>query len=143
MNDAIEVISASLGVLIIFIGFASPVLIICFFHYLKKKLEHKQIMAAIEKGIPFTQIKPPEQTGPAWVKNIAAGISLPVIAAALIGIVFLCRGPFDEAKEMLGYFIIAAVIFAIGISRLVRGLLQRKIETQSQSLNSKQTAEKV
>jgi hypothetical protein len=40
-----------------------PVIVVGVVYYLKKRLEHKQIMAAIEKGTPLSELRPPKQNG--------------------------------------------------------------------------------
>ena len=47
MGEAIEIISAGILVFLIFLGMASPVLVICLVYFLKKRLDHKQVMAVI------------------------------------------------------------------------------------------------
>ena len=136
MTDAIEVIGASLGVLIIFLGLSSPIIIIGLIYYLKKRLEHKQIMAAIEKGTPLSELKPVKPTGPLWIKNLTAGIALLIIAVGLV-VIRLVRGYDYDQDISFGFFFIAVILSAIGISRLIRGLLQRKAEKQPQTSNTK------
>jgi len=52
--------------------------------YLGKRLEHKEILAAIEKGIPPFKLRPPEpeSIGPKWIKYITQGIIVLAVAAA-------------------------------------------------------------
>ena len=131
-------IFGALGVLIIFLGIFSPVIIICVVYYLKKRLEHRQIMAAIEKGVALSELRPVKKAappGPLWIKNLTAGIALLVIAGAIILLrlfyVFRLAGRagFGDTIFFLG---LAAVFLALGISRLIRGLLQQKAEQQNQ-----------
>lgn len=124
MGDAIEVISASFAVLIIFVALSSPIIIIALVYYLKKRLEHKQIMAAIEKGTPLAELRLPRPAGTLWIKNLTTGIALLIIAAALV-CMWLVRGGYNY-RASLGYFFVAVVLFAVGVSYLVRGLLLRK-----------------
>ncbi len=124
MTEAIEVIGASLGVLIIFLGLSSPIIIIGLIYYIKKRLEHKQIMAAIEKGTPLSQLRPVKPAGPLWIKNLTVGITLLIIAVGFVCMQLL-RG-YDSERS--GWFFAVVVLFALGISRLIRGLLQRKTE---------------
>jgi hypothetical protein len=126
MANIVHAMGDGLEVFIIFLGMSTPVIVVGLIYYLKKRLEHKQIMAAIEKGVPFSTISPPKQAGPAWIRNFTAGIALLVIAAGFVCIVLICRGDFDDREDMFGYFIVALMFFALGISRLIRGLLQRK-----------------
>ena len=125
MHGAIDKIAEGLQVILIFLGIASPILIICLFYYLKKRLEHKQIIATIEKGIPVQQLKLPSIPSADWIKNLTSGIALLIITVGIICIALLCRDDFDGFEDLFGYFIVALITFAIGISRLIRGLLQR------------------
>jgi len=133
MIEAIEVIGASFAVLIIFLAISSPIIIVGLIYYLKKRLEHKQIMAAIEKGTPLSELRPAKPAGQLWIKNLTAGIALLIIAAGLIW-VGLARG--YDCNESLGFFFVAVILFAFGVSRLIRGLLQRKAEKQPQTLET-------
>jgi len=134
MEGILEGIIAVFIVLIVFVGLASPLLILIggLFYYLKKRLEHKQIMTAIEKGTPLSELRPVKKTGPTWIKNLTGGISLLIIAAAIVclRLVYIACAEADF-NQTLGYLFIAIVFFAIGISRLIRGLLQRKAEQQN------------
>lgn len=133
MEELMNGIVAAFIVLIIFGALASPLLILVggLFYYLKKRLEHKQIMTAIEKGMPLSKLIPVKKTGPVWIKNMTAGIALLIIAAAIVclRLVYIACAEADF-NQTLGYLFIAIVFFAIGISRLIRGLLQRKAERQ-------------
>ncbi len=126
MHNFLEPIAAGILVFLIFLGMASPVLVIGFFYYLKKRLEHKQIMAAIEKGLPFSNIKPPKHLGSAWIKNLTAGIAMLIIAAGLAYFIYIVRR--CDYDHSLGHFLIVVIFFAFGIARVIRGLLQRNAE---------------
>lgn len=135
MHDAVEMAGASFILFAIFVGIASPliVLIICLFYYLKKRLEHQQIMAAIEKGTPLSDLKPVKKTGSTWIKSFTLGIlfliiSLPYIVSFLEPLV--CRGYIAEHKMFGGI-----IFFGLGLMFLIRGLLQRKAE-KAQCINS-------
>jgi hypothetical protein len=80
-------IAEGIAVFIIFLGLSSPVIIIGLIYYLKKRLEHKQILAAIEKGTSLAELKPVKPTGPLWIKNLTAGI-------AIVWILLSCINPF-------------------------------------------------
>jgi hypothetical protein len=126
-------------VFLILLGLSIPVIVIAAVYFLKKRLEHRQIMAAIEKGTSLSELRPATPTGPNWIKNLTAGVALLIIAAALLFIVLLCRGEFDKLEDLFGYFIVVVVLFALGISRFIRGLLQRKTQQQNTE-NHSQTA---
>ena len=118
-------------VFLIFFGMSTPVIIICLFYYLKKRLEHKQIMAAIEKGIPPQQIlKTVTPANPRWIKSLTRGTGILLIAIILLtfGLVNgnCCLGlPFGSTRSL-----IALILLAIGLNLVIRGLLLRKAEAR-------------
>jgi hypothetical protein len=129
MNDAIEVVGLSLGVLIIFLGISSPVIIIAVVYYLKKRLEHKQIMAAIEKGTPLSELRPPKQAGPRSVRSISLGVAFVVFSLPFLYLfveVLVRRGYAGEE-----YVVPFGIFFAIGSALLVRGFLVRRVYPHS------------
>ena len=141
MNNLI----GGLAVFIIFLGFSSPIIIVGVVCYFVKRLKHKQIMAAIEKGADLSQLDfsvKSKKTGPLWIKNLTAGITLLIIAAGIICLrLAIVHGGECDYNQTIGYFAVALVFFAIGISRVIRGLLQRKIMNQNGNGNG--TAEPV
>ena len=141
MNDAIEVIAASFGVLIIFLGISSPIIIAAVVYYLKKRLEHKQIIAAIEKGANLSNLKLPLKNEPTWISNLTKGIALLIIAVGfgIITLVRYMRG--TDFNVHLGLSFIALVFLGIGIGRILRGILQRKGQQQIQTANENNTAD--
>lgn len=118
-------------VLIILLGCSSPIIVVGVVYYLKKKLEHKQIMAAIEKGTPLSELRPPKPkpTGPAWIKYVSVGIALLIIALG-----FLVSGALE--------IVIAFVLCGVGAAWLIRGLLHRKYYLKNQHLNNNATENK-
>jgi len=58
-----EPIIGGLTALIVFIALSTPLIVIGMIYYYKKRLEHKQIMAAIEKGTPLSELRPPKPVG--------------------------------------------------------------------------------
>lgn len=121
-------LTEALGAALVLIALAVPVIIVGVVYYLRKRFEHKQIMAAIEKGTPLSELRPPKQNGTLWIKNLTVGIALIIIG---LGIVLSGRGG----------GIIGLVLFAIGVARVVRGWLNRKYQLQSQSSDKSDTAE--
>ena len=122
-------------VFLIFMGLSIPIIVCGLVYYLKKRFEHKQIMLALEKGTPLSELKPVEHTeySVPWIKNFTAGIAMLLVAIGLMCMLFLgCGGMPDFV-----YFILAIIFFAIGISRFLQGLLQRKTEQQTLSNNNK------
>ena len=129
MSDLLD----GIAVLIILLGVFSPIIIIGLVYYLKKRLEHKEIMTAIEKGMPLSELKPVKKTGTVWIKNLTAGIASLIIAAAIVclRLVYIVYTEEADFNQTVVYVFIAAVFLALGISRLLRGILQRKAEQQN------------
>ncbi len=123
----------ALGIALILIALAVPVIIVGVVYYLKKRFEHKQIMTAIEKGTPLSELKPPKQNGALWIRNLTFGIALLIIGLPLILVGTRIIGG-------VGLFI-AFVFFGVGVAWLIRGLLYRKYQLQSQSSDKSDTAE--
>jgi len=122
--------------LIVFIGICSPIIVIGVIYYLKKRLEHKQIMAAIEKGTPISEIMPPKPkpAGPPWIRYLTLGIALLIIG---VGFTFGGLGT-GENLGILVFFILAG----IGAAWIVRGLLHRKYYLKNQLSEENSSTEK-
>jgi hypothetical protein len=113
----------ALGVaLIVTTALLIPVVIIGVVYYLKKRLEHKQILAAIEKGTPLSELRPPKQNGALWIKNVTIGIAL-----LIIGIGFVLVAPRGGPSP-----VIALILIGVGAAWIIRGGLSRKYQSQSQ-----------
>ena len=108
-----------------------PIILIIAYFFYKRRLEHKQILAAIEKGLTLTEIKPPEQTGPQWIKNLTTGIVLLITTAGLAIMMFIAHmgGANMTESRMLACFFICVILFAVGVSRIIRSILLRKSQT--------------
>ena len=121
--------------LIVFIGISSPIIVVGVIYYLKKRLEHKQIMAAIEKGTPLSEIMPPKPkpAGPAWIKYVSTGIML-----IIIGLGFTFFNIMDTRHFGMSIFMI---LCGIGVAMLVRGLLHRKYYLKEQASNGNNITE--
>ena len=121
-------------VFVIFLGMSSPVLIIGLVYYYMKRLEHKQILAAIEKGTPLSELKPPKQkqNGVLWIRNLTFGIAL-----IIIGLAFLVAGPGGDTIALF----IAFVLCGVGLAWLIRGLLYRKYQPQGKTSDENKAAD--
>lgn len=97
----------------------------------KKRLEHQQIMAAIEKGTPLSELRPVELKKKEinWIKSLTTGIALLLIGIgmAIVSLISFCYSIPDEDASF-GLIIAAVVLIAIGIAGIVRGILQRKTD---------------
>ena len=118
------------GVMLIFIGLAAPIIIIGVIYYLKKRLEHKQIMAAIEKGTPLSELRPAEPTRPNWIRSISIGVALLIVSLPFL---FMFLEPLirRDYVNQQGMFLFA-ILFAIGLAFFIRGMLLRKAGRQMQ-----------
>ena len=123
-------------VFIVFLSLTTVAIVIGLLIFFGKRLEHKQILAAIEKGTPLSDLKPANSklAGPAWIKYLTSGIAL-----FFIGLAFIVAGPgwVDRGPGMF----VAFIFCGIGLASLIRGLLYRKYEMQSRLSANGNTAE--
>jgi hypothetical protein len=113
-------------VFIVFSSMATVVVVISLVAYFCKRLEHKEILAAIEKGTPLSELKSRklEPAGPVWVRYLTGGIIF-----FFVGLAFLFGGPVWDHRGGIGPFV-AFILCGVGIAWLLRGLLYRKYEKQ-------------
>ena len=120
-------------VLIVFIAPAIPILVIGMVYYYKKKLEHNEILAAIEKGVPVSELgigtkKQKKSDGPGWVQDQSKGITLLVIGVG-IGIAFWqFLGLGNHAGVMNVMWIVPVVFLGNGIGLIIRSRQRKKYE---------------
>ncbi|MCX5633443.1 MAG: hypothetical protein NTW93_07215 [Phycisphaerae bacterium] len=90
----------------------------------KKRLEHQQILAAIEKGIPLSELRPVVKKGADWIISLTAGVAflLMGIGMAIVSLIYFCGG------ASFGLLMPSIVFFAIGTAGIIRGILLRKAE---------------
>ncbi len=124
-------IMGGLTALIVFIGISTPIIVIGLIYYFKKRLEHKQILAAIEKGTPLSELRPPKPAGSLWIRSLTFGIAM-----IIIGLACLIVGPGPRVPMLF----VAFIFFAIGIAWLIRGLLYRKYQPKTQSSDKNNTS---
>jgi len=111
------------GVFLVLLGCAGPIIVVGVIYYLKKRLEHKQIMAAIEKGTPLSELRPAKQNGTLWIKNLTVGIALFIIGLGCL------MGPMGNDGFVMT---IASILLGVGIAWIIRGVLNRKYQMQNQ-----------
>jgi len=116
----------AIGIALIIIALAVPVIVVGVVYYLRKRFEHKQIMTAIEKGTPLSELKHPKQNGALWIRNLTLGVAM-----LIIGLAFIVAGPGWSHRDP-GMFV-AVILFGVGLAWLIRGLLYRKYQPKSQS----------
>ena len=110
------------GIFLVLLGCAGPIIVVGVIYYLKKRLEHKQIMAAIEKGTPVSELRPAKQNGTLWIRNLTVGIALLVIGLGCL------MQPMGQMPLFM-----APILIGVGIAWIIRGLLNRKYQTLSRT----------
>ena len=119
-------------VLIVFTAPAIPILIIGMIYYHKKKLEQKQILAAIEKGVPVAELnlgakKQSKSQGPGWIQDQSKGITLLVIGIGIaIAFWFFVTSLGGGVFNVM--WIVPVVFLGNGIGLLIRSNMRRKYE---------------
>jgi hypothetical protein len=101
------------AILLVLVGLACPVMVLGVVYYMKKRMEHKQIMAAVEKGMALSELVHPRQKSPLWIKSICLGVATLVIAFGLV---------MSPRPDTILSFILAGA----GAAWIVRGLLLRR-----------------
>jgi hypothetical protein len=121
----------ALTVFIVFGSMTAIVIVIGMAILFAKRLEHKQIMAAIEKGTPLSELRRPKPmpTGPEWIKYLTGGIIVLAVAFA-----FGFEGQLD--RLLGGSSFVAIILCGVGISLIVRALLYRKYYLKGQTANN-------
>jgi hypothetical protein len=128
----------SIIVFIVFASMTTVTIVIGLLVYFGKRLEHKQILAAIEKGVPLSGLKSPkpQPAGPAWIKYLTGGIAI-----FFIGLAFIAVGPgIGWGYGGPGMFVVL-ILCGVGLAWMVRGLLYRKYDIQSRLSANDNTAE--
>ncbi len=123
-----------LTILLIFIGLSTPIIVIGMVYFFKKKLDHKTLVAAIEKGVPVSELnlslpKKKKNDGPGWVQDQSKGITLLVIGIGIGAVLLPIFGPITENYTIIGVFSIIPIVFlGNGIGLLIRSRQRRKYE---------------
>ena len=122
-------------VLIVFTAPAIPLLIIGMVYFAKKKLEHKQVLAAIEKGVPVSELnigapKEKKSDGPGWIRDQSKGITLLIIGIGIaVAFWLLLRGAEIDTQHVFWVVWIVPIVFlGNGIGLLIRSKQRRKYE---------------
>ena len=131
-------LAGGLTVMLIFIGLSTPIIVAGLVYYFKKKLDHKEILAAIEKGMPLSELKPAKKriiSGPGWIHDLTKGIICLVIGVGLVPMVIMFLESEVAAQEAQGVFaifwILPLVFLGNGIGQVISGVLRRKHEKEN------------
>ncbi len=127
---------STIVVLIVFTALSMPVIVAGLVYFGKKKLEHKQIIAAIEKGVPVSELsigrqannmKQNKSDGPGWVQDQSKGITLLIIGIG-IGVPFWFFIDSFDGGMFNVMWIIPVVFLGNGIGLLIRSRQRKKYE---------------
>ena len=115
-----DTISGGITAFLAFLGMSTPLLIIGLIYYFKKRLEHKQILAAIDKGTPLSELRPPappKTHSQQWISYVTKGIALLLIGGGLLAVEILFKGADD--------FVISIILLSVGTAFVIGGNLKR------------------
>ena len=101
------------AMLLVLVGLACTVIVIGAAYYMKKRLEHKQIMAAVEKGAVLSELMSARQRSPLWIRSLSFGVATLIVAFGLV------MSPRPGT-------IMAFLLAGAGAAWIVRGLLLRR-----------------
>ena len=128
-------ILGGLEVFIIFLGMSTPLIVIGLVYYFLKRLEHKKILTAIEKGVPVSELgivskKQKKNEGPGWIRDQSKGITSLIIGIGIaIAFWFLLRGAETDTQHIFWVLWIVPIVFlGNGIGLIVRSRQRRKYE---------------
>jgi hypothetical protein len=113
---------AALYLLMVLVPFVLTLLL----NFYKKKLQHMQILAAMDKGLPIADlIEKPNNKEVNWVRSISAGIGYLFVGLALSSIwVWISK---SEDVPVV-WLIIPILISGLGLVFFFRGVLQKNYE---------------
>jgi len=97
-------------------------------------MQHKQVMAAIEKGIPLSDFKRHTWKSPNWITSISIGVGMLIIAVGLFCMFW--KHPCDT-----GAFLAAFIFCGIGAFFVIWGLFQRKTQRRIQPSDKTEAGE--
>jgi uncharacterized membrane protein HdeD (DUF308 family) len=124
----------SLGIAFILLACAIPAVAFFLVIYFAIRLRHKQIMAAIEKGTPLSELRSLKRNGPRWIMNITLGIM-----AIGLGLALVFAGP--DKSDSPGLFL-AITSLGVGLALIIRGMLYRRYGIYGGQIQSPQNQER-
>ena len=130
-------LTGGLEVMLFFIALSTPIIVVGIVFYFKKKLDHKEILAAIEKGMPLSELKPAKnrkKSGPGWIQDLTKGVTCLVIGAGFIPMVLmLTRSQAGQSEQGVFhvFWILPVVFLGNGIGQIISGVLRRKHEKEN------------
>lgn len=124
----------SVGIALILLACAIPAVAFFLVIYFAIRLRHKQIMAAIEKGTPLSELRPQRWNESRWIRNITLGIM-----AICLGLALVFAGP-DKAGSPALFLAITSL--GIGLALIVRGMLYKRYSVCGRQIQPPQNRER-
>jgi hypothetical protein len=123
-----------LAILLIFGGPVFVIFFVCLFRFLKARMRHKEILAAIEKGVALPEPPPSKPRIPRWITSVAIGIAFIVFSPAFVLVGMGVGSHADTARitVICGTAMPSLICLSIGLFFFIRGILLRKYEKQAQ-----------
>jgi hypothetical protein len=114
-----------------------PVILILLLVFYKKKLQHQQILVAMEKGLPISDlIEKPRNKEVNWVRSLSAGIGFLFIGLLLTAIWGWLYVTGEPRTASIIWLVIPILISGWGLIFLTRGILQKNYEKRKQKENA-------
>ena len=112
-----------------FVVLISLIVMLTWYHLNKRRFEHQQILAAIEKGTPLSELRPIEKKGADWIRSLTIGIAFLFIGIGMVIIASISvLSAYPDKDAGFGLFIASVVSLAFGTAITIRGLLLRKYD---------------
>lgn len=131
-----------IGALPFIVGIVA-ILAVFWYVFNKRRFEHLQIMAAIEKGTPLSELRPFEKKESSWIKSLGTGITFLIMSLGFISVaVYSMITKIPDEEVSFGLFIASTVFFGIGVAGIVSGILkakaEKKLSLENSALNANQ-----
>ncbi|MHC4346892.1 MAG: hypothetical protein ACYSUP_19685 [Planctomycetota bacterium] len=113
---------------------AVAALLLCYLFY-RKRVEHKQIMAAMAKGIELSVLRP-ARLGLVWITSLTVGVGLLIVGIGIVAWAHLGQQQEVYGKSMGLLGLAAILLLGGGISLVLYGLLRRKAERRALAIEN-------
>lgn len=127
IDPIIPMLTASLILFLVLLPILAALMIV----FYKKKYQHQQILTAMDKGVPISDLiaRPtPREREINWVRSLSAGIGFLVIGLLMAVLWYWMKVAPGVTSMDPKFLIIPIVIGGLGIIYLFRGILQRSCD---------------
>jgi hypothetical protein len=114
-----------------FVVLISLIVMLTWYHLSKRRFEHQQILAAIEKGTPLSELMPVKQQKKEvnWIKNLTVGIAFLIMGIGMVIIASISKvSAYPDKDAGFGLFIASVIFLELGTASTIRGILLRKYD---------------